>query len=232
MFLFQCFLVLFWSFALTCHVLLFVSSLCVNLPASFFFVHLCLVCNQPLCVCVSLSVPCFTCVSPVTHLCYFLSLPVSPCGMFHVFWLFFVPGFAFLFVPVLTDLSFALVWYFVLAFVLLHCIFGILHLVFGLYIYIYIFHFDCLLKLPCILHLCPHKCPLLQEPILSELFCKISCLNVFTALMCVKIKSSRFYLTWGFALQELVCNLFNVISCILSGPWFCNDILNFDLQTF
>ena len=106
------------------------------------------------------------------------------------------------------------------------------HLALGFWIiYIYIFHFDCLLKLPCILHLCPHKCPLLQEPILSELFYKISCLNVFTALMCVKIKSSRFYLTWGFALQELVCNLFNVISCILSGPGFCNDILNFDLQT-
>lgn len=47
---------------------------------------------------------------------------MSPCGMFNVF-VFFVRGFAFLFAPVLTDLCFALVWYFVLAFVLLLCIF-------------------------------------------------------------------------------------------------------------
>lgn len=89
--------------------------------------------------------------------------------MFNVL-VFFVRGFAFLFAPVLTDLCFALVWYFVLAFVLLLCIFW--HFALGFWIIYFFFYFDCLLKLPCVLYLGPHKRLLLK---------KILCINVFAA---------------------------------------------------
>ena len=112
--------VLFRSFALMCHVLLFISSFCVNSRSHPVSGHVLFV-NWSWCV-YSLCAPWCLCQFV---LCYPPeTVPVSPCAML----LFFVPGFSFLFLFFFfsPELYFALhSLYFVLTFVLLLCFFGI-----------------------------------------------------------------------------------------------------------